>query len=467
MSVWERMARWLGRRSGTLRETERAVIEDDEIEADAEIGGALDADAPDGVAARAVRRGARADVREAADASRDRSSESVLEEAASPLVPLDRTRALSAINALVNDARELDALRLGRRVLAARPGEVELAVHLAELAASRGDDTLAAQLLDVLVAAPVPASRDSRADAAMRGLVLAGELAERRGDVNAALAAYERALARDVDYPRAKERAARLREARGGRSSLAGATLLADGALAQGRYRVLRELGRGGAGTVFAVRDLHTERVVALKLYHGRSALDRERLRGEARVAATLEHPGVVRIFDLDESLLAIAMEHVPGGSVRDALRRGAVPFVRARRWLLTAADTLAHVHARGFVHRDLKPSNWLVRADDSVVLTDFGLSRRAGALPGAAGSAEAGGEGTLAYMPPEQRAGGAADPAADVHALGATMRELLSQASGAVPPELLTLALSCTARDPSARPTLDAVRDALRASPA
>jgi len=106
------------------------------------------------------------------------------------------------------------------------------------------------------------------------------------------------------------------------------------------------------------------------------------------------------------------------------------------------------------------------VRADDSVVLTDFGLSRRAGALPGAAGSAEAGGEGTLAYMPPEQRAGAAADPAADVHALGATMRELLSQASGAVPPELLTLALSCTARDPSARPTLDALRDALRASP-
>lgn len=442
MSVWDRMKGWLG----------RGGAEDDSAPGDASA-----ADEPvDQGAEAAVSSGSAAD--DAGATRVQRSPESVLEEAASPHVPLDGERVLVAIEALVRDAREPEALRLGRRVLATRPSESAIALRLAELAASRGDDAQAALILAPVIegtAPPLPA------------LVLAGEISERRGDAQAALAAYERALARDVDYPRAKERALRLREARGGSRELAGATLLADGALAQGRYRVLRELGRGGAGTVFAVRDLRTERVVALKLYHGRSSLDRERLRGEARVAAALEHPGVVRVFDLDEALLALAIEHVPGGSVRDALRRGAVPFARARRWLLTAADTLSYVHAQGFVHRDLKPSNWLVRANDHVVLTDFGLSRRRGALPGPAGSAEAGGEGTLAYMPPEQRAGAAAEPTADVHALGATMRELLSHASGTVPSPLLELAAACTARDPSSRPTLDAVRDALRTSPA
>lgn len=438
MTVWDRMKDWLGRRSEDDRREPVDSATPDDVDEPAEV--APPSPAPP------LEAGAR------------RSPESVLEEAASPQASLDRERVLEAIDALVRDAREPEALRLGRRVLATRPTESAIALRLGELAASRGDDVLAAQIL-----APVIEG----AAAPLSALVLAGELAERRGDTHAALAAYERALARDVDYPRAKERSARLREARGGQRELSGATLLADGALAHGRYRVLRELGRGGAGTVFAVRDLRTERVVALKLYHARSALERERLRDEARTAAALEHPGVVRVFDLDEVLLAIAMEHLPGGSVRMALRRGAVPIVRARRWLLSAADTLAYVHAQGFVHRDLKPSNWLVRADDSVVLTDFGLSRRRGAPPGAAGGVDAGGEGTLAYMPPEQRSGAAADPAADVHALGATMRELLSQASGAVPGALVDLAVACTAREAAARPTLDAVRHALRAAPA
>jgi serine/threonine-protein kinase len=432
MSVWRRVKGWLG---------PPGVAEEPAVEAGAVEATTVAASPPD--------RGA---------PGAPRSPASLLEEAASPQGEFDRQRALAAIDALVSDAREPEALRLGRRVLAAHPAETEIALRLAELAASRGDDALAAQLIG-------PATEG--AAALLPALVLAGELAERRGDVDAALAAYERALARDVDYPRAKERAARLREARGGRRELAGATLLADGALAQGRYRVLRELGRGGAGTAFAVRDLRTERVVALKLYHGRSALDRERLRGEARVAAALEHPGVVRIFDLDEALLAIAMEHLPGGSVRDALRRSPVPFARAQRWLLTAAEVLDYVHRQGFVHRDIKPSNWLVRADDRVVLTDFGLARRRGELPGASGTAEAGGEGTLAYMPPEQRAGAAADPAADVHAFGATVRELLTHVIGAVPPGLLEVATACLAPEPRARPTLEAVRDALRATPA
>lgn len=448
MSVWARVKGWL---AGEDAEQGAEAAEVMPVEAPQPQAPQLEAN----VMAREEEVAARPEASVSAEGA-PRSAESVLGAAASGDAPLERERALEALEALVRDAREPEALRLGRRVLAAHPTESGFALRLAELAASRGDDVLASQLLAPALDGPrVP----------LPAWVLAGELAERRGDADTALAAYERALARDVDYPRAKERAARLREARGGQRESAGATLLADGALAQGRYRVLRELGRGGAGTAFAVRDLHTERVVALKLYHGRGALERERLRGEARVAASLEHPGVVRIFDLDEALLAIAMEHVPGGSVRDALRRGAVPWARVRRWLLTAAEALAYVHAQGFVHRDVKPSNWLVRPDDRVVLTDFGLSRRRGELPGAAGTPGEGGEGTRAYMPPEQRAGAAAEPAADVHALGVTMRELFSQVTDEVPAALLALAAECAASDPSARPALDTVRAALTAT--
>jgi serine/threonine-protein kinase len=361
---------------------------------------------------------------------------------------------VAAVEVLAREAFELEALEQGRRVLAAHPDLREFALRLADLAAGRGDDALADALLTPLVARP---------DATSAALVLAGEVAERRGDADAALAFYERALARDIDTPRARDRVVRLRAGRGARRALEGATLLADGALARGRYRVLRELGRGGAGTVFAVRDLRTERVVALKLYHGRGPLERARLRGEARVAAALAHPGVVRVFDLDESLLALAMEHVDAGSVRDALRRGPVPFARSRRWFESACETLAVVHAAGIVHRDLKPSNWLVRADDTVALTDFGLARRIGEM--AAEGAPAQGEGTLGYMAPEQRDGAPVHPAADVYALGVTLRELLGCASDAVPVSLRALADACTAPEAEARPSLDALSAALRAA--
>ncbi len=378
----------------------------------------------------------------------------VLEDATRGDAAADAGALVAAVDALARRGRELEALRLGRRALLVHPQADVLAVRLAEIAAGRGDDALAAALLEPLLQGPA---------SPLAALVLAGELAERRGDPREALAAYERALARDIDLPRARERAARLREGQSGARTREGATLLADGALARGRYRVLRELGRGGAGTVFAVRDTHTERVIALKLYLGRGPLERARLRGEACFAASLAHPGVVRIFDLDESLLAIAMEHVAEGSVRDALRRGSIPFQRAHRWLSSAADALSFVHAAGVVHRDLKPSNWLVRADDSVVLTDFGLARRIGEKPVAAEGAPQQGEGTLAYMPPEQHAGLAVAPSADVHALGATMRELLAATDGAVPAELRALAEACTSPAPDARPSLDAVRAALR----
>lgn len=355
--------------------------------------------------------------------------------------PLDEAQVMGLIERMRDVGREARAIDLARRVLAHHPRARAVHQRVAEILASRGDDDGADELLAPFVDAP---------DAPLDLTMLAAEIAERRRDETRALALYERVVARDLDYPRARARVRRLRE--GERHARdAGATLMADGALTRGRYRVERELGRGGAGTVFLAHDLSLGRKVALKVYHRRGRVERERLLVEARTPARLEHPGVVRIFDLDESLAAIAMERVLGGSVRREMEKGAVTVERIRRWFHTAADALAHVHERGYVHRDFKPSNMLLRHDERVVLTDFGVACEAGWAP-ARGAAMA--EGTLAYMAPEHRAGAPAHPAMDLYAVGVALKEVLEHASGAPPPVMVECAAACVRKDPSQRPT-------------
>jgi len=362
-----------------------------------------------------------------------------------PDLVTSEAQVLLLYDGLTQAGREARALDLSRRVLAHHPELAELRLRIAQTLSSRGDDTGAARILDALVVATGDALPP------LDALMLAAEIAERGSDIVKAMALYQRVLSRDLDYAQAKERVARLRERREPRRDLAGATLMTDGALARGRYRVQRELGRGGAGTVFAARDDRIGRVVALKVYHRRGRLERERLLAEAQTPANIEHPGVVRIFDLDPGLGAIAMEWVRGGSVRKKLDAGVVSLPQVHGWLSTALEALAFVHGAGFVHRDLKPSNFLLREDDRVVLTDFGLATRVGEV-GHSGA----GQGTLAYMAPEQRRGESeATPAEDVHAFGATMRELFGKSTGEVPEEWLSLAAACTRGDPASRPTL------------
>ena len=359
---------------------------------------------------------------------------------------------LAAIDALARKGREARAIDLARRVLFHHPDRRRVHQRVAEILASRGDDEGAARLLEPFI---------DRPEATLELRMLAAEIAERRGDTTRALALYERVVARDLDDPRARARVRRLREGDRAPADL-GATLMADGALTRGRYRVARELGRGGAGTVFLADDLALGREVALKVYHRRGRAERTRLIVEARTAARLEHPGVVRVFDLDEPLAAIAMEHVLGGSVRGELKKGSVAPPRILRWAQTSADALAYIHAAGVVHRDFKPSNMLLRADERVVLTDFGVACRAGEQPAAGQGA---GEGTLAYMPSEQRAGAPASGSMDVYAFGASLKEILDHAATEPPETLRELALACMRADPKQRPTAAWLADQLRAS--
>lgn len=360
----------------------------------------------------------------------------------------DASYAIELLDTMHGRGRSARALELARKILARHERFDVFALRVAEVLSERGDDRGARQLLVDLVEgqAPLPA------------LMLAAEIDERLGEDASALALYERVLAHDLDFPRARVRADRLRAKKGHRSNMAGATIATEGALTRGRYQVEKELGRGGAGTVFAARDLAIERRVALKVYHRRGRVERERLLAEARTPAQIEHPGVVRIFDLDERLGAIAMEWVQGGSVRRELGRGTMPLARVGRWLETTLEALAFVHSRGFIHRDLKPSNFLIRPDDRVVLTDFGLAMPLGGTPRSVGGL---GEGTLRYMPPEQRSGAPAEPSADVYAFGVAMLEMLAVADRSVDP-LTELAAACNRKAPETRPTVAALQASL-----
>ncbi len=200
-----------------------------------------------------------------------------------------------------------------------------------------------------------------------------------------------------------------------------------------GRYRILSELGRGGMGVVYLAYDEQMRREVALKTVHGGEAAHPrlvERLLREARTAGALDHPGIVRIYDVGEvgGVTYFAMAYVKGRTLRAALAAKEFPTLRDRVVALhAAAAAVAHAHERQVIHRDLKPGNILLDGEGRVHVLDFGLARHLEEGTRITASGES--MGTPAYMPPEQALGEASKvgPAADVYALGAILYEVLT----------------------------------------
>ena len=197
-----------------------------------------------------------------------------------------------------------------------------------------------------------------------------------------------------------------------------------------GPYRVQRVLGAGGMGVVYLAEDPRLGRHVALKaLAPGDGDPARaERLRREARLAASLAHPNVAAVYALEEygGQLYMVSEYVPGETLRDRLGRGPVPVREAVDIVATMARALAAAHARGIVHRDLKPENVVRTPDGTLKILDFGLATTAEpsltplTVDGAA-------LGTPAYMSPEQIRGTGVDGRSDQFALGIILYELVS----------------------------------------
>lgn len=205
------------------------------------------------------------------------------------------------------------------------------------------------------------------------------------------------------------------------------------GALGE-RYEIEREIGRGGMAVVVLARERRSGRRVAIKLISARYSGDAEavhRFAREARTAASLQHPNIVRTLAIEElgagDALAIVSAYVPGETLRDTLRsRGALAFDRTASVLRDVAAALAHAHEMRIVHRDVKPENiFLVGEPGRALLTDFGIAREldSDTLLTVEGSAI----GTPTYMSPEQVDGLPVDERTDVYSLGLVGWEMLT----------------------------------------
>jgi serine/threonine protein kinase len=196
-----------------------------------------------------------------------------------------------------------------------------------------------------------------------------------------------------------------------------------------GGYRIDALIARGGMGVVYRATHLALDRPVALKVIAAHLAADdgfRGRFLRESRLAARLDHPNVVPVFDAreEDGELIVAMRLVEGGDLKKAIaREGSLPPDRAVELLGQVADALDAAHAAGIVHRDVKPHNILVEGDRAY-LSDFGLAKAAGESGLLSGTSVV---GTVEYMSPEQWRGDRVGLAADVYSLGCVLYEALT----------------------------------------
>jgi alpha-tubulin suppressor-like RCC1 family protein len=198
------------------------------------------------------------------------------------------------------------------------------------------------------------------------------------------------------------------------------------------RYELLRELGRGGMAVVYLARDRELGREVAVKVIHAQHAADAEtvsRMEREARTVARLDHSCIVTLYEsrhLADGSLALVMQYVPGGTLKEAIRRdGPFDFDRAEHVLRDLAEALAYAHGRRIVHRDVKPGNvYLDEETGRALLADFGIARWADAeeltMEGTA-------LGTPTYMSPEQIDGLPVDGRSDLYSLGLVGYEMVT----------------------------------------
>ena len=191
----------------------------------------------------------------------------------------------------------------------------------------------------------------------------------------------------------------------------------------------MRKLGSGGMAEVYLAEDEELGRKVALKMLNERHARDEqfvERFKREARNAAGLSHPHIVRIYDRGqaEGTYYIAMEYLDGPTLKELLvRKGPTPPLTAIKFAREILSALAEAHRHEIVHRDIKPHNVIVSPDWNVKVTDFGIARSGASQMTEAGSIV----GTAQYLSPEQARGKPVDQRSDLYSLGIVLYEMLT----------------------------------------
>src|SRR5512143_883880 len=200
-----------------------------------------------------------------------------------------------------------------------------------------------------------------------------------------------------------------------------------------GPYEIFVPLGAGGMGEVYRARDTRLSRDVAIKVLPAELASDAGRLRRfekEARSASALNHPNIVTIYEIgtSDSRSYIAMELVPGKTLRELLFPGPLPVKKSLQIAVQIAEGLAKAHEAGVVHRDLKPENIMVTREGLVKILDFGLAKlkstgfesgEGSSFPTESGTSPGTIMGTAGYMSPEQAAGLPIDFRSDQFSIG------------------------------------------------
>lgn len=203
-----------------------------------------------------------------------------------------------------------------------------------------------------------------------------------------------------------------------------------------GPYKILRPIGQGGMGAVFLAEHTSLNRRVAIKVLSSEKAKDKlaiERFFREARSAAALDHPNIVKLFDISQGngVHFLVFEFVDGSDLQSLMATtGPLHYAQAALYVAQAAAGLHHAHAKGFVHRDIKPANLILSKEGTIKILDMGLARsfvdEKDNLTGTLG--EAGDiAGTVDFVSPEQSVGHKVDERGDIYSLGATLFSLIA----------------------------------------
>ncbi len=344
-----------------------------------------------------------------------------LDKGAFPAEQINPHQTTALLFQMAKNKNERDAIDMARRLLHRIPHQTAIQFSLAKLLFELKEYSEALKPLNALTEDP---------DFQAPSHFMLGEYHYTEGNLELALRHYEAVLAVDFTFPRARGRADFIRKKiEQPRLSLGPTILGADNVRANSRFVLQRELGRGSSGTVYLAHDRSLNRPIALKVLHPQlteNQAARTRFFCEARIAAALRDPRIVTIFDLDETLKLIAMEHCAGGSLSDLMAHGPLPLAAALHRLVEIASVLKEVHRFGVIHRDLKPSNLLFRRPfeeylNPVVVTDFGIAH----LEQEA-KAETCAAGTLLYIAPECRKRLDIDQRSDLYSCGVILLEML-----------------------------------------